>query len=100
MGLQNFYNRNVTNHLYWLDSKTPRLAYFFMSMLTLAFVPMLLVMKFQILGADMNAFSYFIETGYSEYLGLASLLLLLGSLAGYFASSSWLFFKKATEGAF
>ncbi len=71
-----------------------------MSMITLAFVPMLLIMKFQILGYDMKAFSYFIGTGYSEYLGLASLLLLLGSLAGYFASSSWLFFKKATEGAF
>ena len=100
MRFREFYKRNVTNLLHWLDSNTPKLVYFFMSMITLAFVPILLVMKLQMLGYDIKAFSYFLETGSSEYLGLASVLLLLGSLAGYFASSSWLFFKKATEEAF
>lgn len=73
-----------------------------MAMFAFSFVPMLLIFKLQILGYDLKAFCKFVESDYTQYqyLGLASLLLLWGSMVGYFANASWLFYRKAAQGAF
>ncbi|WP_444884123.1 hypothetical protein ACJJI5_03980 [Microbulbifer sp. EKSA008] len=96
------YSRNITARLRWLAMRVPRLVWFFMAMLTFAFVPILLVLKFQIFGYDLTAFRMFAESGFRDhrYLGLASILFLWSCLVGYFANASWLFFRKAAEGAF
>ena len=100
--IKDIYRRNITARLRWLAMKVPRPVWFFMSMLALAFVPMLLIFKLQILGYDIKAFCKFVESDYTEYqyLGLASFLLLWGSLVGYFANARWLFYLKAAQGTF
>ena len=71
-------------------------------MFTFMFIPFLLIVKFKLLGSEIKAFCAFVDSGYSEYayLGLASLFLLWGSLVGYFAHASWVFFRKSLGNGF